>query len=115
MVGRWHTGPNFDRVARRLGDVMRTKDTMKQISKHLVVGAVSLACQLAMAQTSDPLKDAAQKAITTNPEVTARLNAYRAAADEVDVARGAYYPKVDLSADAAKIRDRVTSRSPESQ
>jgi adhesin transport system outer membrane protein len=88
---------------------------MKQISKHLVVGAVSLACQLAMAQTSDPLKDAAQKAITTNPEVTARLNAYRAAADEVDVARGAYYPKVDLSADAAKIRDRVTSRSPESQ
>lgn len=88
---------------------------MKQISKHLVVGVVSLACQLAMAQAADPLKDAAQKAISTNPDVTARLNAYRAAADEVDVARGAYYPKVDLSADAAKIRDRVTSRNPESQ
>jgi len=58
---------------------------------------------------------AAQKAIATNPEVTARLNALRAAANETDVARGGYYPRVDLSASVGRDRDRITSRNPESQ
>ena len=35
-----------------------------------------------LGQTTDPLRDAAQKAVQTNPEVTARFNAYRAAGDE---------------------------------
>lgn len=87
---------------------------MKQTSKHLV-GLVAFACQLAFAQQIDPMKDAAQRAISTNPEVTARLNAFRAANDETDVARGAYFPRLDLSAEASRTRDRVTSRSPESQ
>lgn len=87
---------------------------MKQSSKHLV-GLIALACQLAMAQPADPLRDAAQRAITTNPEVTARLNAFRAASDEVDVARGAYFPRVDLSAEASRTRDRITTRAPENQ
>lgn len=87
---------------------------MKQTSKHLV-GLIALACQVAIAQPVDPLKDAAQRAITTNPEVTARLNAFRAASDEVDVARGAYYPRVDLSAEASRTRDRITTRAPEDQ
>jgi adhesin transport system outer membrane protein len=87
---------------------------MKQTSKHLV-GLVAFACQLALAQQVDPMKDAAQRAITTNPEVTARLNAFRAASDETDVARGAYFPRLDLSAEASRTRDRVTSRSPETQ
>jgi adhesin transport system outer membrane protein len=57
---------------------------------------------------------AVQKAIDTNPEVTARLNALRAANNEVDVARGAYYPTLDLSAGVGRNRDEISSRSPQS-
>lgn len=57
---------------------------------------------------------AVQKAIDTNPEVTARLNALRAANNEVDVARGAYYPTLDLSAGVGRNRDQISTRSPES-
>jgi len=87
---------------------------MKQTSKHLI-GLVAFACQLAVAQQVDPMKDAAQRAISTNPDVTARLNAFRAASDETDVARGAYFPRLDLSAEASRTRDRVTTRTPETQ
>ena len=58
---------------------------------------------------------AAQKAIAQNPEVTARLNALRAAANEIDVASGAYRPRVDLSASIGRDSDRITSRDPNSQ
>jgi|GEM_PF-2641745 len=51
-----------------------------------------------MAQPADPLRAAVEQAVTTSPEVTARYNAYRASIDAVDVARGAYRPRVDLSA-----------------
>ncbi len=57
---------------------------------------------------------AVQKAIDTNPEVTAKLNAMRAATKEVDVARGGFYPSVDLSADIGRDKDKSSSRSPES-
>lgn len=80
---------------------------MKKAASHLVVGLIALACQAAVAQPADPLRDAVQRAITTNPEVTAKLNAFRAAVDEVDVARGAYYPRVDLNAEASRTRERI--------
>lgn len=80
---------------------------MKKAASHLVVGLIALACQAAIAQPADPLRDAVQRAITTNPEVTAKLNAFRAAVDEVDVARGAYYPRVDLNAEASRTRERI--------
>ncbi|MDP4300264.1 TolC family outer membrane protein [Leptothrix discophora] len=86
-----------------------------------MIGRLALASQLALvfpawsqAPVADPLKDAAQRAISSNPEVTARLNAFRASVDEVGVARGSYLPKVDLSADAARIRDRFDNRTPQS-
>ena len=44
---------------------------------------------------------AVQKALSTNPEVTARLNALQAAANETDVARGGFLPRVDLTARVA--------------
>jgi adhesin transport system outer membrane protein len=69
----------------------------------------------AAAQSNEALKAAAQKAISTSPDVTAKFNAYRASADAVDVARGGYYPRVDLSASAGRDRDRIDSRSPQSQ
>lgn len=94
---------------------------MKHINPH-VVGLIALACHLAImpaavvAQVADPLKDAAQRAISTNPEVTARLNAFRAAVDEVDVAKGGFLPRVDLTAEASRTRDRIENgRAPASQ
>jgi adhesin transport system outer membrane protein len=50
------------------------------------------------------LKTYAQKAVVNNPEVTARYNALRAALDEINVARGAYYPRVDLLANTGRQR-----------
>ena len=57
---------------------------------------------------------AVQKAIDTNPEVTARLNALRAANNEVDVARGGFYPTLDLSADVGRNKDKISTRNPDS-
>ena len=69
----------------------------------------------ASAQSADALKLAAERAVTSNPEVTARFNAYRAAIDAVDVGRAAYRPRVDLTASIGHDNDRITSRNPESQ
>ena len=73
----------------------------------LIVGAVS-----ASAQTPDPLRDAAQKAILSNPDVTARFNAFRAAGNEVDVARGAYYPRLDANANVGRTRETAEGLAP---
>lgn len=64
----------------------------------------------ASAQTADPLKTTVEQAVNTNPDVSARFNAYRAAVDAVDVARGAYLPRVDLNASVGQERD--TSAAP---
>lgn len=87
---------------------------------HLKTRALTLALALAFtanasAQSNEALKAAAQQAINTSPDVTARFNAYRAAADAVDVARGGYFPRLDLSASAGRDRDRVTNRTPQEQ
>lgn len=42
------------------------------------------------------LPDAMEKAILRNPEVLARLHDYQAADAERDIARGGYFPRVDL-------------------
>jgi outer membrane protein, adhesin transport system len=75
-----------------------------------------LATTAGQSQTSptDALRAAVQSAIATNPEVTARVNALRAASDGMDVARGGFLPKVDLEARLAQDRDRISSRTPES-
>lgn len=88
---------------------------MKKVTTHITGLIAMAACQAVLAQSADPLKDAAQRAISTNPEVTAKFNAFRASVDEVDVARGGYYPRVDLSAEAARTRDRITSNNPQNQ
>ena len=88
---------------------------MKKVAKHIVSLIALAASQAMFAQSTDPLKDAAQRAISTNPEVTAKFNAFKAAVDEVDVARGGFYPRVDLSAQAARTRDRITSNVPQDQ
>jgi adhesin transport system outer membrane protein len=84
---------------------------MPRTPPSLLICTLLLAGTAALAQQApDPLRDAAQKAIATNPEVTARFNAFRASTEEVDVAAGGFYPRVDVSADAAANSDRITSR-----
>lgn len=82
----------------------------------IAIAITSLTCALqAGAQTADALKAAVEKAVTSNPDVTARFNAYLAATDAVGVARSAFLPKIDLSADVGRDSDRITSRNPASQ
>jgi outer membrane protein, adhesin transport system len=68
----------------------------------------------AVAQATDSLKQAAQKAVSTSPEVSARFNAYRAAVDAVDVGRAGWRPRVDLNANAGRESDRIGNRNPAS-
>jgi adhesin transport system outer membrane protein len=72
---------------------------------HLAVMIALPACFFAASTThAQDLKSYAQKTLLSNPEVTARYNALRAALDEVDVARGGYYPRVDLLANTGRER-----------
>lgn len=67
------------------------------------------------AQSADTLRAAAEKAITTNPDVTARFNALRAAGDAIDVVRGGFLPRVDVNANVGQDESRIGSRDPASQ
>ena len=73
------------------------------------------AAATATASADDAMRGAAQKAISGNPDLTARLNALRASASAVDAARGGLYPRVDVEVAAGRTEDRITTRSPEAQ
>lgn len=81
----------------------------------LAVMCLAVQAQAQQAPASNSLAAAAQKAIANNPEVTARFNAMRAAANEVDVARGGFLPQVNLSADAGRDYNKYTSRNPQGE
>lgn len=51
----------------------------------------------ALSASSSILKDVAQRAVLNSPEVTSKWHNYRAADEEVGVARGGYFPRVDLT------------------
>jgi adhesin transport system outer membrane protein len=59
---------------------------------------------LAQAQGTPPstLKEIAQRAVLNSPEVTSKWHAYRAADEEIGVARGGYFPRVDLTAGSGR-------------
>lgn len=63
--------------------------------------ALLLAPLLAQAQVQT-LKDAAQQAVLSNPEVQAKWHAFRAANGERDVAAGGFLPRVDLQAGVSR-------------
>lgn len=48
------------------------------------------------------LREAAQRAVLQSPEVTAKWHAFKAAEEEIGVARGGYLPQVDLTAGRGK-------------
>ncbi|UCV27714.1 TolC family outer membrane protein [Ferribacterium limneticum] len=52
------------------------------------------------AQTT--LKDVAQSAVLNSPEVTSKWHNYKAADEEIGVARGGYFPRVDLTAGSGR-------------
>lgn len=55
----------------------------------------------------DMLTDFTQKAVLKNPEVLARWHALKAATEEIGVARGAFFPRLDLS--SASGREKLLS------
>ena len=92
---------------------MRFKTLALVAAIALLPSAMSATAQTA--QPTDPLKAAIEKAILTNPEVSARFNAYRASVDANDAARAAYYPRLDLNASVGHDSDKISTRSPEAQ
>jgi len=78
--------------------------------------ALAAACAVlpltGFAQGEDPMTKAARKALETNPDVTARVNALRASLDAVSVARAGWLPRVDAEAGAGRTDDRITTRTP---
>jgi adhesin transport system outer membrane protein len=78
---------------------MNSKD--KKLS--LVALAVLLSLGAAQAQNLPaPMVQAARKAVATNPEVQARWNGFNAAGNERDVARGGFFPRLDLTASTGR-------------
>ena len=90
---------------------------------HLPVSKLASGVALALclmtgatAQTAlDPLKAAVEQAVKTNPDVTARFNAYRASVDAIDIARAAFRPRVDLQGSVGRDSDKIDTRAPQSQ
>lgn len=70
-------------------------------STLLAFGLTALSSAMVAAQ-QNTLKDAAQKAVLSNPEVLQRWHAYQAAINEKDVAFGGYLPRLDLAAGAGR-------------
>ncbi len=62
----------------------------------LLISVVGLFSAVAGAQTPATLQDTVKKAIVSNPEVQARWHAFLSSQHEQDVARGGYFPRVDL-------------------
>ncbi len=97
--------------------------SIRRIPKHQTLGKIAAAVALGLLMATgaaaqagaDPLKAAVEKAVLSNPEVTARLNAYRASTDAIDVSRAALRPRVDLQASVGRDSDRIDSRGPERQ
>jgi adhesin transport system outer membrane protein len=79
---------------------------MKKIAlvSLLVSAAFPSLGQVSAVQVAAPstLKEVAQSAVLNSPEVTSKWHAYRAAEEEIGVARGGYFPRVDLTAGAGR-------------
>lgn len=70
---------------------------MKRMCSLISLAILAALPVAASAAVPAPLRDAARKAVVSNPEVQARWHAFLAASADQDAARGAYLPQVDLS------------------
>jgi len=73
---------------------------------------LALASSAALAQSTSPVAQSAQKAIEGNPAVAAKFNAFRASNDEIDIAAGAWKPHLDASATAGRRTYTTTDTLP---
>lgn len=73
--------------------------TMNRQSILLAAALSAASWSAAQAQALPPeMVQAARQAVTQNPEVQARWHAFLAAEDERNIARGGFFPRVDVSA-----------------
>jgi adhesin transport system outer membrane protein len=78
---------------------MKTKKILSVVLSLVFPALVSAADTMSGATPAPAtLKEVAQQAVLNSPEVTAKWHAYRAAEEEIGVARGGYFPRVDLTA-----------------
>jgi outer membrane protein, adhesin transport system len=84
---------------------------LKTIAQAVFLMAASAG---AWAQTGDSLREAVSKAVSGNPEIAARFNAFKAAQEAVTVGRAGFLPRVDLTAGFGRDRDTITTRNPQS-
>ena len=76
---------------------------LKQKSIALVATLAVCSGSLAMAQgLPEPMVNAARKAVASNPEVQARWNGFKAATNEREVARGGFFPQIDVTANVGR-------------
>ena len=78
---------------------------MKTLVCLAVASTLQVFSGISVAQEPDrggALLDAVRKAVASNPEVQARWHGYQAATAERDVARGGYFPRIDLNADVGR-------------
>lgn len=78
-------------------------------ARPLLTALLFAAGSCAQAQSLASLKAVAERTLDSNPELAARLHAYRAAGDGLDAARAGRGPRVDLGAEAG--RERFQYRS----
>ena len=74
------------------------------VASLLLAAAIPAIAQVPSAASSaqSTLKDVAQRAVLNSPEVTSKWHNYKAADEEVGVARGGYFPRVDLTAGSGR-------------
>jgi outer membrane protein, adhesin transport system len=78
--------------------------------------ALAAACMLlplgGRAQSDDPMAQAARRALESNPDVAARVNALRASLDAIGIARAGRLPQLDAEATIGRVEDRFAARTP---
>lgn len=76
------------------------KNSIKRNLKSVAAGIFLLCIGAPQAAEagSQTVKEAVEKAVNTNPEIRARFHAFRDVYEEQNVAKGGFYPKVDISA-----------------
>lgn len=80
---------------------------MKTVSLFLVASVLPLWVQaqspaVPASTVQQELREIAQQAVLKSPEVTTKWHNYKAAEEEIGVARGGYFPRVDLNAGAGR-------------
>jgi outer membrane protein, adhesin transport system len=85
-----------------------------KLSTLATAALLAAASTAAIGQAGDPLRDAVSKAVSGNPDVAARFNAFKASQEAVTVGRAGFLPRVDLTAGLGRDRDTITTRSPQS-